>query len=423
MTTRLSRDRAQSRSEHAGREYTPDHRGSRASRLRARRARASHWRRMSAALGAIVFAGLGSATLVSSAAVANVDPAANSVHAFGAAPDLGSEAGVALQAGVIGIAGNPTGRGYWLVGADGGVFAFGDAQFYGSTAQDHLNAPIVAITATPDGRGYWLLGADGGIFAFGDAAYEGSVAGLTLAAPITAMVPTRDGHGYWLFGADGGVFAFGNARYHGSAQGLGLASPIIGAAATAGGHGYWLVGADGGIFAFGDAHFFGSRPDRQTPTVGIAASPDGKGYWIAHVDGSVSGFGHVVTGNPSTLDLAGEHPNTVGIAASGTGGYWLAQGAIDPASSLGNDPFLACTRGHESARAGGYQAVSASGTYRGAYQFDQGTWNAAAQMAGRGDLVGVDPAAAAPSDQDLLAITLFHARGTQPWGGRCSGMS
>jgi hypothetical protein len=101
----------------------------------------------------------------------------------------------------------------------------------------------------------------------------------------------------------------------------------------------------------------------------------------------------------------------------------LAQGAIDPVSSLSNDPFLACTRAHESARAGGYSAVSGSGTYRGAYQFDQGTWNSAAQLAGRDDLVGVDPASAAPADQDLLAMTLFHARGTQPWGGRCSGMS
>jgi hypothetical protein len=67
--------------------------------------------------------------------------------------------------------------------------------------------------------------------------------------------------------------------------------------------------------------------------------------------------------------------------------------------------------------------VSAGGTYRGAYQFDQTTWDSAAELAGRPDLVGVDPAAAAPADQDLLAITLFHARGTQPWGGRCSGMT
>jgi len=37
--------------------------------------------------------------------------------------------------------------------------------------------------------------------------------------------------------------------------------------------------------------------------------------------------------------------------------------------------------------------------------------------------VGVDPAAAAPADQDLVAMALYRARGTQPWGGRCGGLS
>jgi hypothetical protein len=279
------------------------------------------------------------------------------------------------------------------------------------------------MAACPTGRGYWLVGADGGIFAFGDASYEGSLAGVELAAPITAIIPTTDGDGYWLVGADGGIFAFGDAHFHGSAESLQLASPVVGGAPTVTGHGYWLVGADGGVFAFGDAAFLGSQLDTQNPVVGIAADPSGNGYWIARADGSVTGFGTPVAGNASTSDPTTPHPDTVGIAASAGGGYWLAEGAIDPTSSLANDPFLACTRGHESDRAGGYQAVSPGGTYRGAYQFDQGTWNAAAQLAGRDDLVGVDPAAAAPADQDLLAMTLFHARGASPWGNRCSGLS
>src|SRR5262249_35653198 len=41
------------------------------------------------------------------------------------------------------------------------------------------------------------------------------------------------------------------------------------------------------------------------------------------------------------------------------------------------DCFLACTRAHESDSSGGYGAVSPGGTYRGAYQFDQSTWDAA----------------------------------------------
>jgi hypothetical protein len=398
------------------------HRSSRVSRLAARRARVARWRRTSAALGAVVFAGLGSVTLVASAAVAGTNPAPNSVQAFGPAPQLGSEAGVALHAGVVGIAADPAGPGYWLVAADGGVFAFGRAPFYGSTGNEQLNAPIVAMAATRDGHGYWLVAADGGVFAFGDAGYFGSTAGVALSGAIVALVPTSDGQGYWLVGADGGVFAFGDAPFYGTAETLHLASPIVGAAITTTGHGYWLVGADGGVFAFGDAHFFGSQLDPTHTVVGIAASPDGAGYWIAYSDGSVRGVATTATGNAATIDPNVAHPNAVGIAAGATGGYWLAQGAISLTSPYANDPFLACTRAHESDMAGGYQAVSPGGTYRGAYQFDQSTWDSAAQLAGRTDLVGVDPAAAAPADQDLLAITLFHARGAQPWGNRCLGL-
>lgn len=39
----------------------------------------------------------------------------------------------------------------------------------------NVNAPIVGIAATPSGKGYWLAAADGGIFAFGDAVYLGNV--------------------------------------------------------------------------------------------------------------------------------------------------------------------------------------------------------------------------------------------------------
>ena len=81
--------------------------------------------------------------------------------------------------------------------------------------------------------------------------------------------------------------------------------------------------------------------------------------------------------------------------------------------------FLACTRAHESDTAGGYRAVSPDGVYHGAYQFDQTTWDSVASSIGRPDLVGVDPAAASPADQDTLATALYAMRGNQPWGGRC----
>lgn len=39
----------------------------------------------------------------------------------------------------------------------------------------NVNAPISGIAATPTGKGYWLVGMDGGVFAFGDAENFGNV--------------------------------------------------------------------------------------------------------------------------------------------------------------------------------------------------------------------------------------------------------
>lgn len=63
---------------------------------------------------------------------------------------------------------------------------------------------------------------------------------------------------------------------------------------------------------------------------------------------------------------------------------------------------------------GDYSIASSSGRYRGAYQFVQSTWDS---VAGRNDptLVGVDPADAAPADQDAMARALYHEAGAGPW--------
>ena len=79
--------------------------------------------------------------------------------------------------------------------------------------------------------------------------------------------------------------------------------------------------------------------------------------------------------------------------------------------------FQQCTLEIESH--GNYGAVSPGGTYRGAWQFDQSTWDSNAAASGRPDLVGVDPATAQPGDQDAIAHDLYQRRGNQPWGGRC----
>ena len=47
-------------------------------------------------------------------------------------------------------------------------------RFEGSATSFEHGAPIVAMAPTPSGYGYYLLGADGGVFAFGDAHFDGS---------------------------------------------------------------------------------------------------------------------------------------------------------------------------------------------------------------------------------------------------------
>lgn len=96
--------------------------------------------------------------------------------------------------------------------------------------------------------------------------------------------------------------------------------------------------------------------------------------------------------------------------------------------TLHGQPFLICTRRIESDSGdangnglhdAGYQAIGGGGTFRGAFQFMRSTWDSTAAMAGRPDLIGVDPAEASVGDQDTLAWALYQASGNGPWGGRC----
>jgi hypothetical protein len=53
------------------------------------------------------------------------------------------------------------------------------------------------------------------------------------------------------------------------------------------------------------------------------------------------------------------------------------------------------------------EAVSSEGTYRGKYQFDEGTWES---VGGHGD-----PAAAPADEQDYRAALLYSRAGSSPW--------
>jgi hypothetical protein len=145
------------------------------------------------------------------------------------------------------------GGGYWPVTPFGKV-AGGGAPLFGDASAFRLNAPIVDIAATPSGKGYWLLGGDGGIFSFGDASFHGSTGNITLNQPVVGMAATPSGHGYWLTASDGGIFSFGDATYRGSTSKSDLQHPIAGMARTTNGRGYWLVETDGvTVHAFGNA--------------------------------------------------------------------------------------------------------------------------------------------------------------------------
>ncbi|HEY3834650.1 MAG TPA: hypothetical protein VGO03_20320 [Acidimicrobiia bacterium] len=348
--------------------------------------------------------------------------AANAVKSYSGAIGVGPTPGTPFHAAMTGIAATPTRHGYWLAAADGGVFSFGDARFAGSAGAIPLARPVVGLAAEPIGTGYWLVASDGGVFSYGSAHFHGSAAPYRPFAPIVGIAATPTGHGYWLVGADGGVFSFGDAHFHGSAEPFHPTAPIVGIASSPTGRGYWLLSADGGVFAFGDAPYrgslFGYAPGNDA--VGITASDHG--YLVARRTGAVASFGTPFAG---TSDLANWTSGpTVGIAASAAG-YWTVQGA---AIVNHMDAFLTCTRSHESSHTApafdnGYQAVNPSHTYFGAYQFDQRTWNSAASVAGRADLIGVNPAGASVTDQDLLAMTLFQERGAAPWMGRCAGLS
>jgi peptidoglycan hydrolase-like protein with peptidoglycan-binding domain len=226
----------------------------------------------------------------------------------------------------VAIASDPSGTGYWLASADGGVFTFGSARFAGAAAGAPLSAPIIDIAPTPSGGGYWLAGADGSVLPFGDAASFGSLAGGPVPNPVVALTAAPDGGGYWMLTAEGGVFTFGSAGFFGSLPGAGVKARAVDLLARPQGDGYWIVDDRGGVHPFGAAPGVGSLPTVNVQpagkVVGGAVSPTGGGYWIASLAGGVYAFGDA-TNYPVAPLPAGQH--VVGIAAAPAGaGYWVA---------------------------------------------------------------------------------------------------
>ncbi|MDQ3679987.1 MAG: transglycosylase family protein [Actinomycetota bacterium] len=111
---------------------------------------------------------------------------------------------------------------------------------------------------------------------------------------------------------------------------------------------------------------------------------------------------------PPAPALAAPPGPTVGEQASARGQQGAGGGrnaANRPGRGARSGGALARIRACESGS--DYQARSASGRYRGAYQMDRATF---ASVGGSGD-----PAAASPAEQDRRARLLYQQRGGQPW--------
>jgi secreted trypsin-like serine protease len=210
----------------------------------------------------------------------------------GAAAELG---GVDLRAltkpdeRVTTLSAAPDGNGVWVFTSAGRVISFGSAlpaaHMRGAAAvlALTLQGPVVDSMATPTGRGAYLVAADGGLFALGDASFRGSLRGVLSARfgppglphqPIVGVVADPDGDGYWMVGADGGVFSF-NAPFRGSLPAIVpfhlLAAAVDGMVPY--GAGYLLVASDGGVFNFSNLPFAGSGAGRlDSPVVDIATA-------------------------------------------------------------------------------------------------------------------------------------------------------
>lgn len=121
-----------------------------------------------------------------------------------------------------------------------------------------------------------------------------------------------------------------------------------------------------------------------------------------------------VASPPATVVVESLPETTVpSTAAIGRGSTTL----VTVPAPAADEGWMACVRAHESDTSGGYSAVSPDGTYRGAYQDDQRTWDESVAAAGYPEYVGTPANLAPPAVQDAAAIALHAARGMQPWAG------
>ena len=111
---------------------------------------------------------------------------------------------------------------------------------------------------------------------------------------------------------------------------------------------------------------------------------------------------HALVAGVGLVALAGCTPDQIAAFNEITGPY----------KDTISDEQLARLRDCESD--GNYQSVSANGRFRGAYQFNQATWDGVANRH-FGWLEGLDPASVEPWWQDSMARALWSESGARPW--------
>jgi len=169
-----------------------------------------------------------------------------------------------------------------------------------------------------------------------------------------------------------------------------------------------------------------AEPDNPHAVRPIAASPQDPTAYSIRSLGEVVVYVQAVQGTQlrAFLDFLGgelaaqaEQAAQAAAAAAAAQARPAVTSSAAPASG-GDGGFLDCVKQRESRGDYGVHNTQGSGA-SGAYQFLPSTWDSIASSSGRSDLVGMDPAAASPADQDAMAAELYSQQGTAPWGGGC----
>jgi hypothetical protein len=226
--------------------------------------------------------------------------------AFGDARIYDVQDGMTHVADIVGMAMDPSNRGYFSLDAAGRVLASGAAQHRGDA---YRSSPLKwrGIASTPSGGGYWLLRDDGTIANYGDASHYGNSYNPDSTSPLSDSVHAHsiESHptinGYWVSWSNGLVTAH-NLPHHGNVASAELGVDWISSIRrTSKGDGYRLLTAFGMVHCRGTATHHGNAPSSShwetdkwwlaVCAVLLPSSSSDAGYMIQRLDGSLSFHG------------------------------------------------------------------------------------------------------------------------------------